>query len=122
MRLTKRSKDTTHENGVCCTHFRGEECEAVAGNCSLGCKWEEEVWEKLAYYEDLEEQGGLVVLPEGFDKEKLCKALAYEQCPAHFGLPEIICDCVSCKECWEKALKGGAENVSRGNDGKAAKA
>ena len=61
---------------------------------------------KLAHYEDLEEQGRLVVLPEGFDKEKLFKALAHEQCPAHFGLPIINCNYESCKECWEKALKG----------------
>lgn len=56
--------------------------------------------DKLAHYEDLEEQGRLVVLAEGYDKECLCDAL----------------------RTWEKALKGGAEDVSRGNDGKAAKA
>lgn len=27
-RLTKWSKETTHENGVCCTHFGGMECFA----------------------------------------------------------------------------------------------
>lgn len=25
-RLTKYSKKTTHENGICCTHFLGPEC------------------------------------------------------------------------------------------------
>lgn len=65
-----------------------------------------EAAEKLAHYEDLEEHGRLVVLPERFDKEKLFKALAHEQCPAHFGLPIINCNYESCKECWEVALRG----------------
>ena len=61
-RLTKYG-NTTHENGVCCTHFMSKECVAVMGNCSLGCKWEEAAWKKLAEYEDLEEQGRLIKLP-----------------------------------------------------------
>lgn len=63
MRLTVRSNATSHENGVCCTHFLSKECEEVAGHCSMGCKWEEEAWSKLAEYEDLEEQGLLLRLP-----------------------------------------------------------
>ena len=51
-RLTKRSEDTVHDNGICCTHFRGLECFKVNGNCSAGCPWEEDVWERLAAYED----------------------------------------------------------------------
>lgn len=51
-RLTIRSNDTSHENGVCCTHFKSKECLEVGGNCAYGCKWEEAVWEKLAAYED----------------------------------------------------------------------
>lgn len=51
-RLTKRSPDTTKENGVCCTHFHSHECFMVEGNCSAGCKWEEAAWERLADYED----------------------------------------------------------------------
>ena len=51
-RLTKRSPDTTKENGVCCTHFHSPECFMVEGNCSAGCKWEEAAWERLADYED----------------------------------------------------------------------
>lgn len=51
-RLTKRSEDTVHDNGICCTHFRGLECFKVNGNCSAGCPWEEEAWERLAAYED----------------------------------------------------------------------
>ena len=51
-RLTKRSSDTTHENGVCCTHFGSPECCEVGGNCALNCKWEEAAWERLCDYED----------------------------------------------------------------------
>ena len=61
-RLTKYG-ETSHENGVCCTHFMSAECEEVCGECSHGCKWEEEAWSKLAHYEDLEEQGRLIELP-----------------------------------------------------------
>lgn len=51
-RLTLRSGDTSHENGVCCTHFGSPECCEVGGNCALNCKWEEAAWERLATYED----------------------------------------------------------------------
>ena len=60
-RLTKRSTKTTHENGVCCTHFNGLECFLVNGNCSMGCPWEEAAWERLASYEDTN------LLPEQVD-------------------------------------------------------
>ena len=51
-RLTKYSKQTSHENGVCCTHFCGSECIKVGGDCSMNCKWEEAAWSRLAAYED----------------------------------------------------------------------
>lgn len=51
-RLTIRSNDTSHENGVCCTHFKSKECLEVGGNCAYGCKWEEAVWERVAAFED----------------------------------------------------------------------
>lgn len=51
-RLTLRSSETSHENGVCCTHFKSKECLEVGGNCAYGCKWEEAAWERLADYED----------------------------------------------------------------------
>lgn len=51
-RLTKYSKETTHENGVCCTYFLGPECLEVGGNCAMNCKWEEAAWSRLAAYED----------------------------------------------------------------------
>lgn len=63
-RLTLRSSETSHENGVCCTHFKSQECLEVGGNCAYGCKWEEAAWEKLASYEDS------MLPPEG------CKAAA----------------------------------------------
>lgn len=51
-RLTKHSKQTSHENGICCTHFFGPECRGVGGNCAMNCKWEEAAWNRLAAYED----------------------------------------------------------------------
>ena len=51
-RLTKHSKQTSHENGICRTHFRGPECLEVGGNCAMNCKWEEAAWSRLAAYED----------------------------------------------------------------------
>lgn len=53
-RLTEHSKQTSHENGICCTHFRGPECLEVGGNCAMNCKWEEAAWSRLAAYEDTE--------------------------------------------------------------------
>lgn len=50
--LTKHSKQTPHENGICCTHFLGPECLGVGGNCAMNCKWEEAAWSRLAAYED----------------------------------------------------------------------
>lgn len=51
-RLTKHSKQTSHENGICCTHFLSFECLGVGGNCAMNCKWEEAAWSRLAAYED----------------------------------------------------------------------
>lgn len=51
-RITKRSPDTTKENGVCCTHFLSPSCLSVEGNCADGCRWEEAAWARLADYED----------------------------------------------------------------------
>lgn len=62
---------------------------------------------KLLYYEDLEEQGRLVVLPEGF-KEKI----AAKHCPHIIDLKDIGCEVgesvkvTDCLDCWTKALKG----------------
>lgn len=51
-RLTAHSKQTSHENGICCTHFCGPECIEVGGNCAMNCKWEEAAWSRLAAFED----------------------------------------------------------------------
>ena len=51
-RLTLRSNQTSHDNGVCCTHFNGPECIERSGNCVNDCPWEEAVWSRLADYED----------------------------------------------------------------------
>lgn len=68
--------------------------------------------EMLAYYEDLEESGRLVILPEGDGKTVLLKALAYSDiCPGDCGLknpPE--CYDKECAGCWETALKGGSND------------
>ena len=64
-RLTKHSKQTSHENGICCTHFRGPECLGVGGNCAMNCTWEEAAWSRLAAYEDT----GLE--PEEVERSKL---------------------------------------------------
>lgn len=64
-RLTEHSKQTSHENGICCTHFRGPECLEVGGNCAMNCKWEEAAWSRLAAYEDTERT------PEEVERAKL---------------------------------------------------
>lgn len=51
-RLTKHSEQTSHEKGICCTHFLGFECLGVGGHCAMNCKWEEAAWSRLAAYED----------------------------------------------------------------------
>ena len=63
-------------------------------------------------YKGLEEQGRLVVLPEGFDLEKFKLAVASLFCPSVLGVDDIGCpagDSVKrsdCLKCWEKVLKG----------------
>ena len=62
-RLTSRDERISGIPGVSCTHFDGEDCRGCEGNCSFGCKWNDAVWEKLASYEDMEEQHRLIELP-----------------------------------------------------------
>lgn len=69
--------------------------------------------DKLAHYEDLEEQGRLVVLPEEFDRERVADIILEQYCPSYFGIEDLE-TCIEfseegrqkCKECWEAALKG----------------
>lgn len=65
--------------------------------------------EKLAHYEDLKEQGRLIVLPEGMTLRKLFDILDNYSpaCPSDYNLTNR-CE-LSCFECWLAALKG-AEN------------
>ena len=67
--------------------------------------------DKLAHYEDLEEAGRLVVLPEGFDLASLVRALDEDVCPGKFGLNEENCRTATCEQCWAAALKGGGVDV-----------
>ena len=78
-----------------------------------GCtKRADPVFEKLAQYEDLEESGRLVVLPEGDGKTLFYKALAHSDiCPNDCGLKNPpVCYDKDCAECWETALKGGSHD------------
>lgn len=103
-RLTRRNSDGAYFNGI-------------NGKCSSDKygRFYGEAAEKLAHYEDLEEQGRLVVLPEELDRETFFKHLALTACPSFVGLKdwqgtENCKDTTErCKECWETALKGGAE-------------
>ena len=61
---------------------------------------------KLQHYEDLEEQGRLVILPEGMNLRKLLDILTEYRpgCPSDYNLINR-CE-LSCFECWLAALKG----------------
>lgn len=61
---------------------------------------------KLQHYEDLEEQGRLVILPDGMNLRKLLDILTdYSPgCPSDYKLANR-CE-LSCFECWLAALKG----------------
>lgn len=65
-----------------------------------------DVTDKLAHYEDLEEQGRLVILPDGMNLRKLLDILTdYSPgCPSDYKLANR-CE-LSCFECWLAALKG----------------
>ena len=79
-----------------------------------GCtKRADPVFEKLAQYEDLEEAGRLVVLPEKFDKEKAWSIFISKYCPLEFGLQDMRKVCpkrTDCEKCWKTALKGGHDD------------
>lgn len=68
---------------------------------------------KLAHYEDLEESGRLVVLPEGYTIEGMAECANQRSlaCPSDIGLPSPLhCNHTSCYKCWEAALKGGGQD------------
>ena len=95
-RLTIRHGNRTDCNTLCM-----EDCD----HCwHLGI-----IREKLARLEDLEEQGRMVILPEGMNFRKLLDILTRYSfaCPSEYNLINR-CE-LSCFECWLAALKG-AEN------------
>ena len=74
-----------------------------------------EAYYKLQRYEDLKEQGRMVILPEGMNLRKLFDILDNYSpaCPSEYNLVNR-CE-LSCFECWLAALKG-AENDTSTND------
>ena len=106
-RLTKHSKQTSHENGICCTHFYGHECIRVGGNCAMNCKWEEAAWSRLAAYEDT----GLT--PESVEALKLSMiGKAISEITEFDGLPidRLLEMAEAYKEGRLVVLPGGGEN------------
>ena len=98
-RLTIRHGNRTDCNTLCM-----EDCD----HCwHLGI-----IREKLARLEDLEEQGRMVILPDGMNLRKLLDILTEYSpgCPCDYNLTNR-CE-LSCFECWLAALKG-AENAVR---------
>ena len=73
------------------------------------CEYCYEAIQKLSHYEDLEEQGRLVILPEGMNLRKLLDILDgnSSSCPSEYNLINR-CE-LSCFECWLAALKGENE-------------
>lgn len=101
--MTKRLTRRAEADGIKAVWFGNRECflEGEYGYTEA---------EKLAHYEDLEEQGRLHIVPKEF-WNNVMKSLAEDVCPFDYGLVglnEADCkvDDVRCKECWEKALKG----------------
>ena len=84
-----------------------KECYDACAVCDVtDCDLIEEMLERLAHYEDLEEQGRLVILPEGMNLRKLLEILDgnNSSCPSEYNLINR-CE-LSCFECWLAALKG----------------
>ena len=97
-RLTIRHGNRTDCNTLCM-----EDCD----HCwHLGI-----IREKLARLEDLEEQGRLVILPEGMTLRKLFDILTdySPDCPSEYNLVNR-CE-LSCFECWLAALKGAEHDT-----------
>ena len=78
-RLTEHSKQTSHENGICCTHFCGPECLGVGGNCAMNCKWEEAAWSRLAAYEDTCLEPEMCANYKTFEDEAISKGVTFKR-------------------------------------------
>ena len=84
--------------------------QEIREDCSLyKVCLERQIFEKLQHYEDLEEQGRMVILPEGMNLRKLLDILSgyIDGCPSDYNLTNR-CE-LSCFECWLAALKGTDE-------------
>lgn len=106
---TNRLAKLTDENVPYCVKEAWMDCEIT--DC-YDCPRFDDILTKLAHYEDLEEQGRLVVLPEGFEREKFINYMASKHCPSYFGFKDKDRSqgkCTGgeeCNRCWETALKG----------------
>ena len=69
----------TEKCGGVCTHMNTYECNQNLA-CE-DCKWWDEILDKLAYYEDLEEQGRLKILPCNVGDELYRITYPYRQPP-----------------------------------------
>ena len=78
-RLTAHSKQTSHENGICCTHFCGPECLEVGGNCAMNCKWEEAAWSRLAAYEYTCLEPEMCANYKTFEDETISKGVTFKR-------------------------------------------
>lgn len=102
-RLTHRK-----ENGEAAVWLYADP-EKPAEVCREQLRKEKAVLEKLAYYEDLEEAGRLLELPEGLDIEKVVEFIRARLCPHCVGLkdcPECSFEYSPCDKCWEATLRG----------------
>ena len=85
----------------------GADKQEIREDCSLyKVCLERQIFEKLQHYEDLEEQGRLIILPDGMNIRKLLEILDgnSSSCPSEYNLTNR-CE-LSCFECWLAALKG----------------
>ena len=89
----------------------GADKQEMREDCSLyKVCLERQIFEKLQHYEDLEEQGRLIILPDGMNIRKLLEILDgnSSSCPSEYNLTNR-CE-LSCFECWLAALKGQRNN------------
>lgn len=104
--MTKRLTRRAEADGIKAVWFGNREC-FLEGECGYTEA------EKLAHYEDLEEQGRLHIVPKPF-WDKIMEHLIKMDCPHEHGLKgfdEDDCkvDDGRCRLCWEMALKVGGE-------------
>ena len=89
----------------------GADKQEIREDCSLyKVCLERQIFEKLQNYEDLEEQGRLIILPDGMNIRKLLEILDGNSSsyPSEYNLTNR-CE-LSCFECWLAALKGQRNN------------